>query len=72
MTGTKSNVVLLVRNEDGLRNCYEVCLRIDYDTFVEVATNRVFVVGHKFVISDLKSLVHSFGLKWNVCTSRSG
>ena len=71
MIGTKSNVVLLVRDEDGLRNCDEVYLRIDSDDSVEVATNRVFVVGRKYILSDLKILPHSFGLKWNLCTSRS-
>ena len=62
MSGTKSNIALLVRDEDSLRNCDEFCLRIDSDTFVEVATNRVFFVGHKFILSVLKKLVHSFGL----------
>ena len=56
MTGTKSNVALLVRDEDGLRNCDEVCLRIDSDTHVEVATTRVFIVGHQFILSDLKKI----------------
>ena len=66
MTGTKPNGALLVRDEDGLRNCGEVCLRIDSNTSVEVATNREFVADHKFILSYLKKLAHSFGLKWNV------
>ena len=49
MTGTKSNVALSIRDEDGLRNCDKVCLRIDSDTSAEVATNRVFVVGYSFI-----------------------
>ena len=70
--GTKSNVALLVRDEDGLRNCDEVCLRIDSDTSVEVVTNRVFVVCHKFILHNWKKLAHYFGLKRYLCTSRSG
>ena len=62
----------MVRDEDGLRNYGEICLRINYDTFVEVVTNRVFVIVDKFILSDLKKLAHSFGFKWNFCTSRSG
>ena len=65
MTGTISNVVLMVRDEDGLRNYGEICLRINYDTFVEVVTNRVFVIVDKFILSDLKKLAHSFSLKWH-------
>ena len=72
ITGTKLDVALLIRYEDGLRNCDEVCLRNDYDTSVELTTNRVLVVGHNFILSDLKKLVHSNGLKWHLCTSRSG
>ena len=54
MAGTRSNVALLIRDEDDLRNCDEVCLRIDSDTSVEVATKTVYDVGHKFILSDLK------------------
>ena len=72
MAGTRLNNPLLIRDEDGLRNCDEMCLHIDSDTSVEVATKRVFVVGRKFILSDLKELAHSIGLKWNVCTFRSG
>ena len=71
MTGTKWNVALLIRDEDGLRNCGEVCLSIDSDTSIEVATNGLFIVGHKFILSYLKKLAHYFGLKWYFCTSRS-
>ena len=49
MTGTKSNVALSIRDEDGLRNCDKVCLRIDSDTSAEVATNSVFFVGYLFI-----------------------
>ena len=50
MTRTDS-IASLIKNtsEDNLRNCDEVWLRIDYDASVEDATNRVFVVGHKFI-----------------------
>ena len=71
MAGTRSNDALLIRDEDDICTCDEVCLRIDSDTSVEVATKRVFVVSHKFILSDLKELAHTFGLKWNFCTSRS-
>ena len=58
-------------SDDNLRNRDGVCLRIDYDTSIEEDTNRVFVVGHKFILSDLKKLVHYFDLRWNFCTTRS-
>ena len=63
MAGTRSNDALLIRDEEDLRNSDEVCLQIDSDTSFEVVTKRVFVVGHKFILSDLKELAHSFGLK---------
>ena len=44
MAGTRSNDALLIRDEDGLRNCDEVCLRIDSDTYVEVATKRYLLL----------------------------
>ena len=72
MAGTRLNDPLLITDEDGLRNCDEICLHIDSDTSVEVVTKRVFVVGHKFILSNLKELAHSFGLKCFFCTFRSG
>ena len=72
IVGTRLNDPLSIRDEDGLCDCDEICLHIDFDTSVEVATKRVFVVDHKYILSDLKELAHSFGLKWNVCTFRSG
>ena len=71
MAATRSNDALLIRYEDELRNYDEGCLRINFDTSVEVATKRVFGVGHKFILSDLKELAYTFGLKWNVCALRS-
>ena len=62
----------MIRYEDGLRNCDAVCLRNDSDTSVELTSNRVLVVGHNFILSYLKKLVHSNGLKWHFCNSRSG
>ena len=50
MTKAISKVDLLISSEDGLRNGDGVCLRIDSDTSIEDATNRVFVVGHKFIL----------------------
>ena len=44
MAGTRSNDALLIRDEDDLRNCDEVCLRIDSDTYVEVATKRYLLL----------------------------
>ena len=60
-------------SDDNLRNRDGVCLRIDPDTSIEEDTNRVFVVGHKFIFSYFKKLVHYFyfGLRWNFCTTRS-
>ena len=72
MAGTRLNDPLLIRDEDDLLNCDEMCLHIDSDTSVEVATKRAFVVGNKFILSNLKELAHYFGLKWNFCISRSG
>ena len=72
MVGTRWNDPFLIRDEDCLRNCDEICLHIDSDTSVEVATKRAFVVGRKFIFSDLKELAHSFGLKWIFYTFRSG
>ena len=48
-----------------MNNYNEPCLRLDWDTSVDEAINRVFVVGHKFILSGLKKLYHYFGLKWN-------
>ena len=61
MAEMRLNDLLLIRDEDGLRNYDEICLHIDSNTSVEVATKRVFVVGHKLMLSDLKELAHSFG-----------
>ena len=67
---TTSKTTLLSNSDDKLRNCDEVCLRIDYDTSIEEATNMVFDIGYKFILSDLKKLDYSFGLRWNVCTTK--
>ena len=58
-----SKVALLISLEDVLRNFDEVCLRIDSDTYIKDATNRIFVVVQKIILSDLKKLTHFFGLK---------
>ena len=49
-----SSITLLIKNtsEDNLRSCDEVCLRTDSDASVEDDTNRVFIVGHKFILSN--------------------
>ena len=49
----------------------EACLRLDSNTSVEEATNMVFIVSRKFILSDLKKSAHSFGLQWNFCNSKS-
>ena len=94
MTGTKSKVALSIRLKNSLYINNEVCLNIDSDPSVEVATNgvnvdgvclrissdlsvevaanRVCMVGHRFILSDLKKLARSFGLKLNLCTTRFG
>ena len=48
MAGERVVCDLLIRNvdDDVLRNSDDICLRINSDTSVEVATERVFVVGH--------------------------
>ena len=56
--------------DDGvLRSSNDMCLRIDSDITVEVATVRVFVVGRVYVLDDLRQLVISFGLAWQFCTA---
>ena len=47
-----SNEALLINLDGILNNCNEVCLRLDDDTSIEATANRVFVVGHKFLLSD--------------------
>ena len=51
-------------DDDVLRSSNDICLRIDSDTTVEVATERVFVVGHIYIyiLDDLRQLAKSFGL----------
>jgi len=65
------NETLLINSDGIMNNCNEACIRLDSDTSVEAATNRVFVVGHKFVFFLFKE-ISSFGLKWNFSTSRAG
>ena len=62
----------MISSEDDLRNCDEVCLRIDCNTSVKDDISRLLVVGCKFILSDLNKLAYSFGLMWNFCTTRSG
>jgi len=66
-----SKLPLLCNSDDKQRSCDEVCLLIDHDTSIEETIHRVLVVGHKFIMSDLKILAYSFGLRWNICTTRS-
>ena len=58
-----SNDALLINSDGILSNFDEVCVRLDSDTSIEEATNRVFVVGHEIILSDLRKLTHSFGLR---------
>ena len=62
----------MIGSEDDLRNCDEVCIRIDCNTSVKDDISRLLVVGCKFILSDLNKLAYSFGLMWNFCTTRSG
>ena len=56
--------------DDGvLRSSKDICLRIDSDITVEVATVRVFVVGRVYVLDDFRQLVIYFGLAWQFCTA---
>ena len=52
MAGERMIGDLLIRNgdDDVLRNSDDICLRIDSDTSVEVATERVFVVGRIYIL----------------------
>ena len=66
MAGERVVCDLLIRNvdDDVLRNSDDICLQIDSDTSVEVATEMVFVVGHIYILDDLRQLVKCFGLAW--------
>ena len=57
-----SSIALLIKNtlEDNLRNCEEVCPRIDSKASIEDTTNKVFVDVHKFLLSDLKKISSFF------------
>lgn len=67
-----TNKALLINSDSIMNNYNEACLRLDSNICVKEATNRVFVVGHKFILPDLKKLAHSFDLKWNVCNKKYG
>ena len=76
---SEKKVSTLIRDNDGwlvnggvLRNCDDVSPRLESDASIEVATTRVFVVGDRYLLSDLKKLTKSFGLKWNFVTYRTG
>ena len=68
--------MLFIRDgdDDILCSSNDICLRIDSDTTVEVATERIFVVEHiyMYILDDLRQLAKSFGLAWQFCTARSG
>ena len=51
MAGERVVCDLLIMNvdDDVLRNSDDICLRIDSDTSVEVATERVFVLGYIYI-----------------------
>ena len=51
-------------DDDVFRNSDDICLQIDSDTSVEVATEMVFVVGYIYILDDLRQLVKCFGLAW--------
>ena len=65
---------LFIRDGDDnvLRRSNDICLRIESDTTVEVATKRVFVVRHIYTLDDLRHLAKYFGLVWQLYTARSG
>ena len=66
MAGERVVGDLLIKDgdDDVLCNSDDICLRIDSGTSVEVATERVFVVGHIYILDDLRQLVKCFGLAW--------
>ena len=55
-----------------MRNCDDICPRLESDVSIEAATKRVFVVGDKFILSDLKELTKTFGLRCNFIPYRTG
>ena len=54
-----------------LRNCDDICPHLESDVSIEAAAKRVFVVGGKYILSDLKELTRNFGLNWNFITYRT-
>ena len=67
---SEKKVSSLIRDNNGwlvnggvLRNCDNVSPRLESDASIEAATTRVFVVGDRYLLSDLKKLVKSFGFK---------
>lgn len=51
---------------------HEKVLRLDSDTLIDETSNRIFKIDHLYVISQLRDLTHSFGIKWNFVTVRTG
>ena len=47
------------------------CFRIERES-VKEATNRIYKVGDKYILSGLKELCRNFGLEWNFASTRSG
>ena len=45
-----------------LRSSNYICLRVDSNITVKVATVRVFVVGNVYILDDLRQLAKSFCL----------
>ena len=65
-----SNGYLLIHLGCILNIYNEPCLRFDSNISEEGATNRIFVLVHKLILSCLKKFDLSFGLKTNFCTAR--
>ena len=59
-------------NDYVLRSSNDICLRVDSDIPVKVATVRVFAVGHVYILDDMRQLAKSFTLAWQFCTTRPG
>ena len=47
------------------------CFRVEGE-LVEEATDRLFKIGDKFILSDLKEICRRFSLEWNFVSSRNG
>ena len=79
VTYSSSVVLVLCSNNDTETNSLldqttlnENDLRSDSDISIDMANNRLFKIGHVYILSQLKKLVQLFCIKWSFATIRLG